>query len=145
VRRNHAEVGVERREGAGKHLMLEALWLQHGYSAPDSQRLDRCIGDLLAAAARPIGLRDDTHHLVARLDEPRAGRHGERRRAQEGDPKPPPLRPPHSPRPPPAPRPPPPAGGGLAIFAPVESPLTPGRGSAKNLPAKLSLLVWNRP
>ncbi len=40
---------------------------------------------LLAAAARPIGLRDDADDLVLRREERVEGRHGERRRPEEDD------------------------------------------------------------
>ena len=43
------------------------------------------VRDLLPASARPIGLRDDADHLVVRRQQRIERRHGEGRRAEEGD------------------------------------------------------------
>ena len=86
VRGDDAEVGVPAGQGVEKRRILHALRLQHGEAGRQRARLDRRVGHLLAAASRPVGLRDDADHGVRRRGEQRVQRrHGELRRAEEDD------------------------------------------------------------
>ena len=60
---HHADVGVERREVASANASRDSRsGCSTGRPAATRQRLDRAVGDLLSAAARAIGLRDDAGH-----------------------------------------------------------------------------------
>ena len=64
---DHAEVGAERRELRLRMARAPASsGCSTGRPRRRGQRLDRAVGDLLPAAARPIGLRDDADDLVRR-------------------------------------------------------------------------------
>ena len=77
-------IRAARPEGGEERLVLQPLRLQHRDAVlARATLLDRAFADLLAAAARPVGLRDDADDGVARGEQRLQRRHGEVRRAEE--------------------------------------------------------------
>ena len=62
---DHAEVGAERRERLGDAGLSQLGRLQQRQPARLGELFHRAGGDVLAAAAGPIGLRDDTDDIQA--------------------------------------------------------------------------------
>jgi len=71
VRRDDTEIGLPRGQRVEKHGVLHALRLKDRQSRLECPRLDRRVGGLLTAAARPIRLRDDAGDGVRRGGEQR--------------------------------------------------------------------------
>jgi hypothetical protein len=69
VSRHNAEIGRPPRECFGNVRIAKPSRLKDRQSMLNCGHLDRRVTDLLPAAARPIGLRDDADNLVGRLNE----------------------------------------------------------------------------
>ena len=77
------EVGVQRRERLGESGILEPFRLQQRTSRGGGAQFHRRVGDLVSAATRTIGLGDDAHDVVLRVQERIERGHGELGRAEE--------------------------------------------------------------
>src|SRR5262245_32819073 len=85
IRGYDADIRGERSELCLKKLAGKFVGLQDAQSQRGSKRLDRAIGDLLAAAARAIRLGDNPGDRVGRAKKVLEGWYGEARRAEKSD------------------------------------------------------------
>ena len=85
VRGDDAEIGPEGCQACHELWILEALGLNDRHIGGVRSRFYGTSGDVMAAATRPIGLRDDAHHRMRRREERVERRHRECRRPEKHD------------------------------------------------------------